>query len=419
VRHAVIEGALLDRCRGGIAVYDLILRDATLVSSRGRIVADVAVSDGQIAYVGPRPPREARAEVSAMGKFLIPGIVDTAVQFDPSGDPTVWECESRAAISGGVTTVVALPGGARPVVDRPSARQRLTTAEQASWCDFALWAAATDENPAEVAAAVREGLVAGALACVGEESHGISLDRLEAALCADGVFGLRIDEAASDTAATRRILEQVRDADRAVHLMHLSTADELQLVDPLRGDLDVTAGVTPHHLFLSIEESPFQVDTRPPVRGELDRRTLWTAVKRGRLDCVASDHHPYPQGSAPGVPGAEVLLSLMMSAVRQGRLSLESLVGLCCEGPARVMGLDRKGRIERGCDADLVLLSEGEVMRVDAESLVSGAGWSPYAQREVASKPEMVLLRGRIVASRGRVVADRPTGRRVTQPADA
>jgi dihydroorotase len=133
-------------------------------------------------------------------------------------------------------------------------------------------------------------------------------------------------------------------------------------------------------------------------------------VKRGRVDCIASDHHPGAAG-APGVPGAELLFPLMLSAVRYGRLSLELLVSLCSESPARIFGLSAKGRIARGFDADLVLFSEGEVTRVAEAELVSGAGWSPYADREAAPKPDLVMVGGRIVARKGKLVAERPSGR--------
>ncbi len=370
------------------------------------------MADGKIAYVGPRPPRPAHVEIAAMGKFLIPGVIDTAVQFDPNGDPGIWERESRAAVSGGITTVVALPGGDHPVLDRASARRRYEHARTRSWCDFGLWGVALHDNAAEIEAARGEGLLVGALAAVGVGDLRIKPEFLARILGGETVLGVRLDLLDQADAAVDVVLHAMRQGGRPIHLMHLSTAAELAMIDPVRGDLPVTAGVTPHHLFLSVEEGP-EVHTVPPVRAEHDRRTLWAAVKRGRLDCVASDHHPGPESGMAGVPGAELMFPLMLSAVKYGRLSLESLVALCCEGPAKVMGLANKGRIERGCDADLVLFSEGEVARIEADTLISGAGWSPYAQREAAPKPDLVLLRGKQIAARGRLLTDRPAGRAV------
>ncbi|MEQ1570310.1 MAG: dihydroorotase family protein [Myxococcota bacterium] len=391
-------------------MYDLIIRDATIVSSTSRLVADVAVKDGKIAYVGPRPPREAKEQLSAIGKFLMPGVIDTAVQFDPNGDPDVWERESRAAVSGGVTTVVSLPDGDSPVIDVRSARLRHQRAKAASWCDFALWGAATPSNADDLAGAVREGLLAGTLARVGSIHRGLTLEQLEAHLGNPGVLGVQLAD--TDDGLAAAVLEAARRHARAIHLVHLSTAAELDRIDPVRGQMPVTTGCTPHHLFLSTDDDDaIKIRTTPPVRPEQDRRTLWTAIKRGRVDVIASDHHPLPP-TGDGVPGTELLFPLMLSAVKYGRLSLESLVALCSEGPARIFGLDTKGRIAKGADADLILFSEGEITKVDEADIVSSAGWSPYLNREAAPKPDLVMVRGQIVAKRGRLLADGPAGRR-------
>lgn len=403
-------------------MYDLIIRDATLVSSGGRQVADVAVRDGSIAYVGPRPPLKAREEISAMGKFLMPGVIDTAVQFDPNGKAGIWDRESRAAVTGGVTTVLALPGGQKPVFDRASAERRIKVAKSRSFCNFGLWGAARGQgswgvdNTAELAAASSEGLVVGTLAYLSDESGddtlAIPIDSLERFLDGLGVLGLQLQVAGGTEAV--QLLQSLRSHERHVHLVHLSTAAELNLIDPVRGDLPLTAGVTPHHLFLSSDDPPSAIRTRPPVRPEQDRRTLWTAVKRGRLDCIASDHHASKDETDDGVPGSELLFPLMLSAVRYGRLSLELLVSLCSESPARIFGLERKGAVEKGCDADLVLFADGEITKVASDELMSGAGWSPYIDREAAAKPEMVMVNGHIVARRGKLVSEKPLGRCVT-----
>lgn len=397
-------------------MYDLIIRDATVVSSAGRQVADVAIRDGRIAYVGPRPPRNAREEISAIGKFLVPGVIDTAVQFDPNGSPSTWEQESQAAVTGGVTTVLALPGGQHPVVDRASANRRIRVASGRSWCNFGLWAAANGENGTELDEAVTERLIVGTLAYLGDpagtDTLALPVESLDHLFDGRGLLGVQLQVEGAEDAVP--LLQALKARERQIHLVHLSTAAELNLIDPVRGDLPLTAGVTPHHLFLSAEDVATPVRTSPPVRPEHDRRTLWTAVRRGRLDCIASDHHPTPAITDSGVPGSELLFPLMLSAVRYGRLNFELLVSLCSESPARIFGLERKGRIEKGCDADLILFSEGEVTRVSPTDLMSGAGWTPYADREAAPKPEMVMVNGQIVARRGKVVAERPSGRCVS-----
>ncbi|MCO4748216.1 MAG: dihydroorotase family protein [Proteobacteria bacterium] len=397
-------------------MYDLIIRDATLVTNAGRQVADVALKGGKIAYVGPRPPRKGKQEISAIGKFLIPGVIDTGAQFDPNGDPKAWERESRAAVTGGVTTVIGLPWGDQPSIDRDSARARLDRAKGKSWCHFALWGAATGTNQSELDAATEEKLILGALAYLGQRQDGMSVtpSQVKSLMQGSGLVGVQMSEMAQDERDTANlILNAVKSATARVHLMHLSTTEELDLLDPVRGQLPLTAGVTPHHLFLSIEPGKSAVTTFPPMGEEHDRRTLWTAMKRGRLDCIASDHYPstYVNGSTVGIPSSELLFPLLLSAVKYGRLSLELLASLCAEAPARIFGLENKGCIKKGADADLVLFSEGELTKVSDGDLLSGAGWSPYLDREAAPKPELVFIDGAIVARRGELVAKKPTGR--------
>ena len=397
----------------GVAhVFDLIIRDATIVSASGRQVADVAVRDGRIAYVGPRPPRKGREELSAIGKFLMPGVIDTAVQFEPPGHGSAWERESAAAVSGGVTTVLALPDGDDPVVDEASARRRYDRVGRASWCDYGLWGAVRTNNREALARAFERGVVSGVLAQLGHDDRAIGIEDLSTWLDGPSMVGVQLPAHASVDADT--LLATVRNHDKPTHLVHLSTSSELDLIDPVKGDIPITAGVTPHHLFLSSDDEDVRdVRTHPPLRPEHDRRTLWTAIKRGRLDCVASDHHPSHGGAREGVPGSELLLPLMMSAVRQGRLSLELLVSMCSEAPARIFNLPTKGRIEKGADADLVLFSEAEVTRVTSDSLRSGADWSPYVKREAAPKPDVVFVSGKVVAQAGVLTDGTPTGRPV------
>lgn len=403
-------------------MYDLIIRDATIVTSTGRQVADIAVKGGSIAYVGPRPPRRTKRELSAIGKFLMPGVIDTAAHLAPDGDASSWMAESRAAVTGGVTTMIALPCGAQPVVDRASAR-RLDDALRGGWANYGLWGLATDDNRDELAAAVDEALVVAILVILGEDPESVSTDTLASFVNGPGALGVQVltddplelrpdaDGNPVGSPEAVAVLNAAREHDRAVHWVNLSTSAELDLLDPVRGDLPVTSAVTPHHLFLS-EEEDSSVRIRPPLRPEKDRRTLWTALRRGRIDCLASDHHPSGE-DGPGAPSAELLLPLMLSAVRYGRLSLENLVELCSEAPARVFGLERKGRIEKGADADLVLFPESELTRVTPDMLLSSAGWSPYMGREVAPKPDLVMVGGEVTAVRGGIVGDAPRGRRI------
>jgi dihydroorotase-like cyclic amidohydrolase len=335
----------------------------------------------------------------------MPGVIDTAAAFDTTR-ADAWLAESAAAVTGGVTSAIALPS--HPGATSQQSRKVLKGLGGSSWTNFALWGRATTPDLASLISAVDDGVHVGTLAAVGGESAlGYPLAELRTLLTIPGLLALQLDVPTSDHPNIGHVFETLRKSERDVHLMHVSTSTELDLLDPLRGGLAVTAGVTPHHLFLTSEDVEDTIHTHPPIRPEHDRRTLWTAVKRGRLDCVASDHHVQ---RGDGVPGAELLFPLMLSAVKYGRLSLELLVSLCAEAPARILGLESKGRIVKGADADLVLFSESEVTRVNPKNLCSKAGWSPYLEREAAPKPELVIVGGEIVAQRGELVGSAPRG---------
>lgn len=396
-------------------MYDLVLRDATVVSSKGRQVTDVAILNGKIAVVGIVPRKKGKEEISAIGRFLMPGVIDTGAQLDPASDPAGWERETAAAITGGITTLLALPGGDSPVIDKNSAKKRVKRAAGKSWCHFGLWGMAKADNATELLAAADQGLIQGILAYAGgTDARTVGASTLDQFCRGSGVLGVQLDGGAEELANLGPTLVRLaRERGGPVHLMHLSTAEELALLDPVRGDLPMTAGVTPHHLFFAEETLGGLAErmvTRPKVRPEQERRSLWTAIKRGRVDCIASDHHFTPHATERGVPSAELMFPLLLSAVKFGRLSLELLVALCAESPAKLFGLPNKGKVVVGADADLILFSESDGMKVDSAAMASSAGWTPYADRDIAAKPELVLSGGRVVARKGKLTGDEPRG---------
>ncbi len=433
-------------------MYDLLIEDATIVSGRGRQVADIAIKKGRIVYVGARPAGRARTRINAIGKFVMPGVIDTHVHFRDPGhaQKETWETGSRAAASSGVTTVLDMPNTKPPTIKRKALRSKRKRAAANSRVNFGLWAGATADNIDDLNAMVDDGACGikifmgnstgtlmvppEALQRIFEETRGLigvhAEDEEELRRAASEYQDIenpqhhlmRPESAA--VAAVRRLIELVRATERHVHVCHLSTAEEVHLLDPIGGRLPITVEVCPHHLFLSVEshgELGNRVKCNPPVRPELDRRSLWTAVKRGRIDTIGSDHAPHTleekkssYWEAPsGIPGVETTFPLIMGAVQHGKLSLERMVDLLSERPAQIFGLKKKGRIEAGADADLVLFTEGQAHRLTNADLLCQVGWSPYVGREVAPKPDLVLVGGNIIARSGVIVDDEVRGTEV------
>jgi dihydroorotase len=434
-----------------VTVYDLIIRDATIIRSGGRVVADIAIEDGRIAHVGGNPAGGTKEDIPGIGRFVIPGVIDSQVRFRKPGDARGrdWGLGSRAAVRSGVTTVVELPDGEPGIQSAADVKAALDGAAKAAVCNVGVWVGITRENFDQVG----EFVEAGAAAPLIHLDHGegplcLDEDHIRAVMrAAPGIVGVHAEdpallakgrrkwEAVEDPqhndvrtpkaarASVERLIEIVKEVKRPVHLTSFSTSAELNLLDPHRGDLPISCSVAPHHLFLSVETSAKAGDTlkvNPPVRGELDRRALWSGIKRGRIDTFHSAHTPLSKESksggywsAPeGLPGVDVLFLLLMSAVKHGRISLERLVEMCCEAPAEIFGLTGKGSITEGADADLVVFSEGETTRLRKAPTISGVNWSPYVGREVGIPPRLVLVGGRVVSRDGELVEDlKPAGR--------
>ncbi|MCA9512439.1 MAG: amidohydrolase family protein, partial [Myxococcales bacterium] len=222
--------------------------------------------------------------------------------------------------------------------------------------------------------------------------------------------------------ATRRLLALAREARRPVHVLHVTTAEEVELLAAYR---DVaTYECTPQHLVLAAPGCYARLGTRaqmnPPIREARHRDALWRAVASGALDAIASDHaphtleekaRPYP-ASPSGMTGVQTTLPLLLDCVAAGRLSLDRLVELCCAGPARVWRAHGKGALAAGYDADLALVDLGAARTIENRWIASRCGWTPFDGVRVRGWPVATVVGGH-VAMRDDEVVGPPRGREV------
>ncbi|GDX81523.1 dihydroorotase [Deltaproteobacteria bacterium] len=429
-------------------MYDLIIEDGTILSGAGRTVADIAVEGGEIVYVGTRPAGGARRRVSAIGRFVAPGLIDTHVHFRDPGHPQKedWASGSRAAASGGVTTVCDMPNTSPPTITTQAWLDKAALAADRSRVNFGIWFGAAAGNVDEARRITDEGPACGIKVFMGASTGPLLVN--DATLVeffekTRGLMGVHAEDegvlqafrerwagrtppthhdsrpAEAAVVAVQRLIELVRAHPRPVHVCHVSTAAELAVLEAVRGSVPITTEVAPHHLWLNNEEPLGNLGkVNPPLRPESDRRALWTAVRRGLIDTVGSDHAPHTleekglsYDQAPsGIPGVELTFSLLMSAVKRSRLPLELLVQMTSEAPAARFGFARKGQIRAGFDADLVVFREVDLVSVATMQLYTRVGWSPYAAQKAAPKPELVFVAGRLVAENGVIVDDEGRG---------
>ena len=200
-----------------------------------------------------------------------------------------------------------------------------------------------------------------------------------------------------------------------LHLQHLSTADEVSLLRELGAD-NITAEVCPQHLLMDADEVYERIGSlaqcNPPVRTKRHGDALWQGLLDGVIPCIASDHSPHPRSkkdftyphSPSGMPNIEWLLPLMLDQVAQGRATLRQVAQWTSEGPARCFSIPRKGRLEIGFDADIVMVDTAATRTITHASTRSGCGWSPWDGREVTGWPVLTAVLGEPVFRDGEIV---------------
>jgi dihydroorotase len=219
--------------------------------------------------------------------------------------------------------------------------------------------------------------------------------------------------------ATRRILAIARETGRKIHILHITTPEELALI---AANKDIaTCELTPQHLTLAGEEAYPRLGTyaqmNPPIRSGKHRDGLWHYLRQGVPDVLGSDHAPHTKdekakaypASPSGMPGVQTLLPLMLNHVAEGRLTLQHLIELTSAGPQRVFGLRTKGRIALGYDADFSVVDLKARWTIEENWLASRCGWSPFTGMEITGRPIGTIVRGNKVMWEG-ALANRAIG---------
>lgn len=428
----------------------MLITNATLADGR---VRDVRVRNGRIVAVernlsrhnddGENEDEDTDETIrSADDKLLLPGMIDAHVHFREPGYPhkETWKTGSKSAAAGGVTCVVDQPNTDPPTVTKSAFEEKLALARD-SYVDFGCNGGVTpDWDP--------EGLLRQPLFALGEVfladstgNMGIGTDRFADALGratdrnitvtvhaedatrfeetdredADAWSAYRTADAEID--AIEQACEVARDCDARIHIAHTSTPEGIERASAA----GMTCEVTPHHLFLSrddLDELGTLGRMNPPLRSEERRKAVYERVVDGTVDMIATDHAPHTLAEkdatiwdAPsGVPGVETALPLLLEEARLDRLSYERVRDLTAANPARVFDLPRKGWIEEGRDADLVLVDPDATRPIRGEALHSKCEWTPFEGRQGVF-PEWTMVRGRIVYENGEF--GDPVGRNV------
>ena len=344
------------------------------------------------------------------------------------------ETGSRAAVMGGVTAVFEMPNTNPLTTGEAELADKVARGHHRMHSDFAFWVGGTRENAPDVAELERLPGAAGIKVFMGSSTGSLLVAddegvasilanvRRRAAFHSEDEFRLeerkplRVENDPSshpvwrDVEAalrcTRRLVRIARDTRARIHVLHISTGDEM---DFLSDHKDVAScEVTPHHLTLSSDDYArlgTKLQMNPPVRDRAHRARLWRGLEQGIADILGSDHaphtlkekaKPYPQ-SPSGMTGVQTLVPVMLDHVAAGRLSLQRFVDMTSAGPARLFQIAGKGRVAVGYDADFTIVDLKRAVTIEDEWIASRSPWTPYAGRQVTGWPVGTIVRGRRV----------------------
>ncbi len=436
--------------------FDFLIRNGNVVLPWGIVQTDIGVTAERIAAIG-NDLGDAAEIFDATNLHILPGIIDPHVHFRDGGQGGIPRVEDMAsgtkgAVLGGVTTVFDMPNTTPAGIDAATLTAKHAYITGHAHCDVGIYVGATKENadtlggleslPGICAIKVFAGSSTGNLLVEDDASieRVMRSGRRRIAFHSEDEFRLQDrkplfksgDPYANHAVwrdvecaflGTRRIMALARKTNRLAHILHVSTAEEL---DYLKDFKDIaSAEVLLNHLVQSGPEvyerlGPYAV-MNPPLRDERHMVAAWAAVNDGTVDTIGSDHAPHSRAAkekpwpdcAAGLTGVQTLLPMMLEQVHNRKLSLMRLADLMAAGPARIYGAVNKGRIAAGYDADFSIVDLKRSAKIENSWVASPCGWTPFDGLSVTGWPIATIVRGQMVMRDGAIAAPL-TGRPVT-----
>ncbi|GAB4178411.1 MAG: dihydroorotase [Coleofasciculaceae cyanobacterium] len=425
--------------------FCLLIRNARILLPQGEFLqGDVQTRDREIVRVAPEIPTsvsEVDKVIDANGLTLLPGVIDPQVHFREPGlehkeDLFTASC---ACAKGGVTSFLEMPNTRPLTITQEALNDKLQRAADKCLVNYGFFIGATPENLPDLLDAnptcgikIFMGSMHGQLlvddeeflerifargtrliAVHAEDQARINQRRQEFAGITDPAIHSTIQDNQAALNATRLALKLSKKYQRRLHILHMSTAEEAEL---LRQDKPswVTAEVTPQHLLLNTsayEQMGTLAQMNPPLRSPHDNEVLWQALLDGVIDFIATDHAPhtleekaqtYPN-SPSGMPGVETSLPLMLTQAMQGRCTVARVANWMSTAVAKGYGIPKKGAIAPGYDADLVLVDLDNYHPVLREELQTKCGWSPFEGWNLTGWPVYTIVGGQVVYEKGKL----------------
>ena len=433
---------------------DLIIKNGTVVTADSMFKADIAIAGGVFTEVAK--PGELRVsaaeEIDATGQYVLPGVIDGHVHFREPGleYKEDFESGSRAAVYGGVTTVIDMPN-TMPTTSTPdNARLKLDLASEKSYCDFGLFGVIVQENIDQILPMAESGLVVGFKVFLGMTIGNIPMPDDGALL--EGMrlvakAGMRLGFHAENNDILQHCIKKMQEAGRTdplahvesrpviaelesimrmglyashtgtkIHIFHLSSKEGLEAIDEWRSKgVDITTETGAHYAFLTsdaMEEVGAMLRMNPPIREPGHNDALLAGLADGRLNCIATDHSPHTREekmnddiwvAISGFAGVETSVPLFLTyGVNAGRMTLPQFVRASSTAPAQTWGMyPQKGAIQVGSDGDVTIIDLHKEGVIDEANLHGKNNANPFQGHKTLGAPVATIIRGRVVVRDG------------------
>ena len=420
----------------------LIINNGFLVDSKGISTKNILIKEGVIVQISDEPIKKTTNEdqvIDAKGKHVLPGIIDPQVHFR---DPGLTRKEdlatgSKAAVAGSVTSFLEMPNTIPNTITANIMADKKKIASKKCFANYNFFIGATNDNLDELNNTPN---VCGIKIFMGSSTGDLLVDdpqvlerifsqgdrliavhaELENILKKHSHFKTTNDfcdhprarpvEAA--LGATKLALSLAKKYRRRLHILHLTTEEEVELLRKEKESF-ISAEVCPQHLFLSAPEAYKELGSlaqvNPPIREKRHALGLWKGLKEGVVDCIATDHAAHTleeknlgYGQAPsGAPGVETSLPLMLNQVNKGTCSLKEVVKWMCEQPALLYQMKSKGFLQPGFDGDVTIVDMEMEKTVENGKLHNKSNWSPFHGWTLKGWPLQTIVGGHLVFDKG------------------